>query len=398
VIVAGLAAPGEELDFFVAKYSSVTGQTMWMQHFVTLNPAAFETFGGMALDAAGNVYIAGGIQGNGTAVTYAPGHTAIGDLFHNIVALRLNGADGSVAWVKHWGGSAQDRAYGIAVSGSDVYIHGTTSSNPSTFDSHTLAGSVNMPYILRASAATGTVAQVRALQGSINAIAVNGNNVLLGGAVAGMFSIDGVCGGTPTASGSDGYLLMLTGSSLSCTWSRHFGSNTAGEDTFVRSVASFADGSWAVAGTFEGSISGLTSTSLSSAGAFDALAIRLAIDGTHQWSFRYGGTGSESVQSVATSTEGNVLLAGNFTGDITFGAHTVSGTNNVFVTRMSTAAVPTHEWAVSLGGAEGDSASDIAVAADGYVFASGTFSGMTTIGTTSLAAQQSDAWVAGLVR
>jgi hypothetical protein len=400
VIVAGAVEPAGERDLFVAKFSPATGQVVWMQHFATPSPAGYESaFGGMALDAAGDIYVATSLQGNGTAVTYAPGKTAIGDLFHNIVVLRVSGADGSVTWVKQWGGSAVDVPIAIAVSGTDLYVTGTTSSNPSTFDGRTIAGQTNQAFLVRASTATGTVVEARAIPGAIRSMAVNGSNVLLGGTMGGTLS-DGICGATATASGNDGLVIMYSGTSLTCQWVKNFGSNTAGEDTVVNAVAPFANGSWAVGGTFEGSISGLTSTALGSNGMFDAFAVRFALDGTHQWSFRYGGSSaSEGVNAIATTPDGNAVLTGSFTGEITFGAHTVMGTNNVFVTRMSASVTtPIHEWAVSLGGAESDFASDVALAPDGSVFVNATFSGMTTVGSTPLAAQQNDAWIAGLVR
>lgn len=65
---------------------------------------------------------------------------------------------------------------------------------------------------------------------------------------------------------------------------------------------------------------------------------------------------------------------------------------------MTDAAVPTHEWAVSLGGAESDAADGLAVSADGSVYVVARFSGFTTVGNTPLASQLSDSWLAALVR
>ncbi|HUQ04198.1 MAG TPA: hypothetical protein VM261_16980 [Kofleriaceae bacterium] len=399
VIVGGAVEPTGERDLFVAKYAPATGQVVWMRHLATPSPAGYEAqFGGMVIDAAGDIYLATSLQGNGTAVTYDPGKTAIGDLFHNIVVMRLSGTDGAVVWVKQWGGGSVDKPIAIAVSGSDLYVTGTTSSNPSNFDGQTIAGQVNQGFLLRASTATGTVAQVRVLPGVIRSMVVNGNNLLLGGTMSGTFS-DGVCGTSATASGTDGLVMMYTGTTLACQWVKNFGSNTAGEDTVVSAVTSFANGSWLVGGTFEGSLSGLTPGGLGANGMFDAFAVRFALDGTHQWSFRYGGAGNEGINAVTATPDGNAILAGNFTGEITFGAHTVMGTNNVFVTRMSSSmTTPVHEWAVSLGGAESDSATAVGTAQDGSVFVNATFSGMTTVGATPLAAQSIDAWITSLVR
>jgi hypothetical protein len=154
------------------------------------------------------------------------------------------------------------------------------------------------------------------------------------------------------------------------------------EDAFVSSAASFGNGAgWVISGSFEGSLSGLTSNSLGSMGLFDAYAARLALDGTHQWSFRYGGANSENASAISTTPDGSVVFVGSFNGSISFGAHTVNGTLNAYATRMSPSLTnPTHEWAVSLGGSEADTPWGVATAADGSVYLTSSFSGMTTVG------------------
>lgn len=376
VIVAGAVEPAGERDLFVAKYAPATGQVIWMRHFATLsaNGGYESSFGGMTVDAAGDVYVATSLQGNGTA-------------------------DGAVAWVKQWGGTSVDIPKALAVSGGELYVTGTTSSNPSSFDAFTITGQSNQAFILRASTATGNVAQVRTIPGAYVSIAADGNNILLGGSMnTGTLNEPGCTGTSASGTGTDGLLMMIAGSSLGCQWLKSFGSNTSGDDASVSSVAAFDGGGWAVVGQFEGSLSGLSAGSLGSMGMFDVFVARFALDGTHQWSFRYGNAATEFSGGISTTPQGNVIFAGSFTGELNFGPHTVMGTNNAFVTRMSSAQVPTHEWAVSLGGAEADSARDVAVASDGTSFVTASFSGMTTVGTTSLASQTIDHWVASLVR
>jgi hypothetical protein len=137
---------------------------------------------------------------------------------------------------------------------------------------------------------------------------------------------------------------------------------------------------------------------LTSRGGFDVFAGRFAADGTHIWSFRYGDTGFDIGDAIAVTPEGNVVLTGTFDGSITFGPITLTGAMNAFVTRMSTGNTPTHEWAVSLGGADYDLGSSVALGADGTVNVLGLFNGMTTVAGTPLTSQDYDAWIASLVR
>src|SRR5690606_35444490 len=118
---------------------------------------------------------------------------------------------------KQWGGTANDRATAIAVSGGDLYVAGITSSTISDFDGHIIDGEPGQGFLARASAATGVAAMVRTIPASVdlNGLAVIGDNVLLGGSVRAALSLGG-CGITPSGTGSDGLLVMFTGSTLGC--------------------------------------------------------------------------------------------------------------------------------------------------------------------------------------
>jgi hypothetical protein len=93
-----------------------------------------------------------------------------------------------------------------------------------------------------------------------------------------------------------------------------------------------------------------------------------------------------------------VILAGIFNSTITFGGTTITGTNNTFVTRMSSATAPSHEWAVGLGGDDVDLTEDVAVSADGSVYVLSSWTGMTNVDGSVLTSQDYDAWIAALVR
>ncbi|MGH9886296.1 MAG: hypothetical protein ACREBE_12250, partial [bacterium] len=83
---------------------------------------------------------------------------------------------------------------------------------------------------------------------------------------------------------------------------------------------------------------------------------------------------------------------------ITFGGFTVTGSMNAFATRMTPGNTPTHEWAVSLGGADYDLGESVAIGPDGTVNVLGLFNGMTTVLGTSLTSQDFDNWIVSLVR
>ncbi|HEU4735357.1 MAG TPA: hypothetical protein VFT22_46015 [Kofleriaceae bacterium] len=398
VIAAGNAGDTGATGLYIIKYARDDGHVLWAQHLVT---ADGEDLGGLATDAAGDVYIGTRLSSLDTTPVLFGTTPVTGDLFGNIVILRLAAADGAVVWARQWGGTGQDIPQALAVSGTDLYVVGYTSSNPSTFDGLTLAASTNNGFVARASTADGKAAAVKLIPGTVNLldVAVNGAHVAVVGSAASAFTLDTVCGISPSGSGDDALLLDLLGSTLACQWGKNFGDFTNNLPADTQAVAAYPGGGWVITGAFQGNILLAPSgSSLSSHGGFDVFAGRFAADGTHVWSFRYGDTGFDVGYGISATPDGNVLLAGVFDTTITFGAITVTGKNNTFVTRMSTGGAPAHEWAVSLGGDDSDLTNGVAVAPDGSVYVVTSFTGMTNIAGAPLTSQGYDSWIAALVR
>lgn len=398
VIAAGSVNDGNGTDLYVVKYAKKDGAVVWKQHLVTADGG--ESLGGLATDAQGNVYLAARLQAFGTPVTYGA-FTVNGDLGGNIVVLRLAAADGAVVWVKQWGGTGQDVPSDLAVSGDNLYVVGGTSSNPSTFDTLTLAGATGNGFIVRASIGNGAAAAVKLIPGSVDlaGVAANGANLAVAGTTRSAFTLDTSCGVSPSGAGGDALLIDVSATTLTCNWARAFGDFTANNDASFHGIAAYPTGGWVVTGSFEGAMNLAGSgASLGSRGGFDVVAARFSATGAHQWSFRYGDTDMDLGYGVATTPEGNVLLAGTFNNAITFGTSTLSGAMNTYVTRLSAGDAPTHEWAVGLGGADYDLAEKIAVAPDGSPYLLTLFNGMTDVGGTPFTSRGYDAWISALVK
>jgi Divergent InlB B-repeat domain len=400
VIAAGAVDDGAGTNLYVIKYARKDGRILWKQHLIT--DGGGESLGGLATDAAGNVYLAARLQGVGDPVTYGATPNAVtGDLFGNIVVLRLAAADGAVVWAKQWGGGAQDIPEALAVSGDDLYVVGNTSSNPSTFDSFQIAGATNHGFVVRASITNGAALALKHLPGNIDLldVAVNGANLAIAGQTRAALTLESPCSVTPSGTGSDALLLELSATSLTCNWARAFGDFVANNNATFHGVASYPGGGWVLAGSFQGSMNLAGSgASLTSRGGFDAVAARFSATGAHQWSFRYGDAGFDLAYGVDTTPDGAVLFAGTFASTVTFGTTTLSGATNTFVTRMSPGPTPTHEWAVGLGGADYDLAEEVAVAPDGSVYLLTLFSGMTDVAGTPFTSRGYDAWISALVK
>lgn len=401
LLAAGAIDDGAGTELYVVKYAKEDGKILWKQTFTTVNGG--ENLGGLATDSEGNVYLAARLSGLGEAVTYGTNPTVVtGDLFGNIVVLRLAAATGNVVWVKQWGGTGQDIPEALAVSGGDLYVIGNTSSNPSTFDTKSIASSTGQGFIARASTATGAALELKHVPASVSllGIAVNGAHIGIAGQVRGALTLDAPCSVTTSgANASDALVIDLLGATLDCQWMRNYGDFAADNNATTHAIAAFPGGGWAIAGSFQGSMNIAGSgASLTSRGGFDVFTARLNADASHAWSFRYGDTGFDIGYGIAATPEGNLLLAGAFGTTITFGTTTLTGASDTFVTRLSSAATPTHEWSVGLGGNDSDLAESLAISPTGDVYVLSSFTGMTNVAGTPLTSQSYDAWIGALVR
>jgi hypothetical protein len=399
VYAAGTATPetaGGGDDAYVVKYAP-DGTRVWA---VSVPTGVGEYSGGIAVDDAGNVYLAFTVLGFGETVI--AGKTITADLFGNVVVVRLATADGHVEWAQQWGGNGQDRPNALAVDGTDLYVVGETSSSPGQFGDLPMymAGTGDV-FLVKARTSDGVALAQKVIDSNadVSDVAVGSGHVLVIGEFQTATTVDLRCSLTPqTGASRDGMLLDFLASDLSCQWARDFGDATGSES--ANAAAAYPGGGWVVTGGFLGNVLFADSgTSLSSRGSYDAFAVRYEADGDHVWSFRYGDVGSESGQGIAVTSDGAVVLSGGYGAEITFGATRLTGTSDMFVTRMSAGSTPVHEWAVSIGGDGVDYAQGVVVDSAGNPYSLAQFSGMTVVGDQQLTASgDMDAYVVGLVR
>ncbi len=118
------------------------------------------------------------------------------------------------------------------------------------------------------------------------------------------------------------------------------------------------------------------------------------------WTGQAGGPGVDVGNACATDNQGNLFVAGYFTGTATFGTNTLvsAGQNDIFVAKYSGAGVLL--WVRRAGGQGYDTASGIAVDAAGNAYVTGAFEGNADFGTNVLtnanASSYSDIFVAKL--
>ncbi len=120
-------------------------------------------------------------------------------------------------------------------------------------------------------------------------------------------------------------------------WSSGFGST--GDLQSPQQIASDSLGNVVVVGWFEGTINfGGSGDELTSAGGRDVFMAKLAPDGSHLWSKRFGDPSDQLAVGVSLGVTNNIVIAGSFEGTINFGSSsdelTSAGSSDVFVARF----------------------------------------------------------------
>ncbi len=195
--------------------------------------------------------------------------------------------------------------------------------------------------------------------------------------VAGSFSATLNLGGADLVS-AGGYDIFVAkyNAAGAHQWSQRFGSS--GTDAGY-SVATDASGNVFVTGIFSGTVN-FGGTDLVSAGSYDIFVAKYSAAGVHLWSQRFGSTGLDFGYSVATDPSGNVVVAGLFNATVNFGGIGLvsAGLEDVFVAKYNAAGV--HQWSQRFGSTGTDAGYSVATDASGNVVVTGAFNGTVNFG------------------
>ena len=327
-------------DVFVAKYDAA-GVAQWA---VRGGGAGDDIATAIALDASGNVGIAGG-YGGGAPATF--GNTLLGNAGdQDLFAAKLNNS-GTWQWAQRASGADTELGQGVAFdSNGNLFAVGfyrstsitlsgtsTTYSNPNA----PLAFSVLLKY-----SSTGAYLSSLNLTSNssvyANALAIDAsNNLYLFGDFSGSLNLGGTA--LTSVGGQDVFAARLT-PTLAFSWARSAGGSADDFAPSGRSVAVDASGNAYVTGrsysttvTF-GSLAPLASPN-SNGEAFIG-----SVNGTGwRWAVRAGGSGEDRGEGVSLDGQGNIYATGSFQSAATFGSTTLTsaGGADAYVAKLTTA-------------------------------------------------------------
>ena len=377
-------------DVFVAKYDT-SGTAQWAR---SIGGTSSDTGRSIATDSAGNVYVTGIYYGSVTIGSTTLNSLYSYDTF--VVkydtsgtvqwAKSIGGTNSDYGY-----GIAADSAGNVYVTG--IYS-GTATFAPGT----TLTSAGYSDAFVAKYNTSGTVQWAKSIGGTINdsgqAIATDNNgNVYVTGYYGGTATF--APGTTLTSEGSNDAFVAKYDTSGTVQWATSIGGT--GSDIGY-GIATDSAGNVYVTGKYAGTATFAPGTTLTSVGYSDAFVTKYNTSGTVQWAKSIGGTYTETTgQAIATDSDGNVYVTGIYAGTVTIGSTTFNSItgyrNDVFVAKYNTSG--TVQWAMSIGGADHDYGYGIATDSNGNVYVVGEYYGTTTFapGTTLTSAGGNDAFV-----
>jgi hypothetical protein len=358
---------GVLLLVLVLFFIPIKSRADWAKNFGGLNGGSV-SFGKMATDSSGNIYILGSFNTNTLVLG---GFTLTRISLTDVLAVKMDAA-GTILWAKNFGGA------GATISGRDltadgsgnVYITGYFQTGNLTTPALTRIGSWDT-FAIKLDTNGNTVWAKNfggaAAVAYCNAVAVDGSgNVFL----TGHFQTANLTTPVLTKIGTADIFVIKLDSSGNPTWAKNFGGASASAES--RSIVVDSSNNIYFAGNM--GTASLTTPVLTKIGATDSLVFKLDSSGNITWAKNFGGSGVSAIgYGVDVDGSGNVFINGNFqSGNLTTPALTKIGTVDSYAIKLDSSGNTT--WAKNFGGAGAASNSFyMKVDGSGDVFLTGVF-------------------------
>ena len=346
-----------------------------------------------AVDAAGNVYLAGVFANSIVLGGTTLASSGNGDVF----VAKFNPAINQFVWAQRAGGLGDDGASALAVSGTSVYVAGSFKSSTAGFGSSNLtnAGAADVFVAKLTDAGNFLWAQRAGGTGydQATALAVSGVNVY----VAGSFNSSTASIGTTTIDSAGSYDAFVAkfvdaGSMGSLAWVQRAGG--IGYD-YAQALAVSSTGVY-VAGSFESPTAVFGPITLTNTGISNVFVAKLTDagnTGSFVWAQRAGGTNEDYAYALAVKGT-SVYVAGIFTSaTVSFGTTTLTNASvniaDVFVAKLTDAGnTSSFAWAQQAGGTDDDYTTALALSGTsmyvvGYFVSPSAGFGVTTLPNTN---------------
>jgi hypothetical protein len=343
----------------------------------------------VAVDRDGNILVAGSFYGS---IDFGDGPLTSGG-GADIFVLKLD-PNGDHLWSRRIGGGDGQTGQSIAVDPEGNALIAGSFLNTIRLGDDVLKSSGRSTLFLAKLSPDGSPRWGRSFGAAGQAghrVATDGEgNVLVTGTFTEAVDFGG--GRIESAGSSDIFLAKLSPDG------RHLWSKGFGDVSYQRGqgLAVDAQGNVFVTGSFEGTID-LGGGPMTSAGPTDIFLAKLDPAGRHIWSKRFGEADGQGGQSIAADAKGNVVMAGYFSGSISFGGRPLfsRGPYTFFLAKLDPSGA--HLWSGAYGETSGPYAESVAIDSAGNIVMTGPFQGSIDFGGGLLtSAGQNDIIVAKL--
>lgn len=366
----GNLASAGSWDIFLAKYDAA-GAHQWSKRF---GAGADDVGYVVTADGSGNVIVTGRFAGN---VNFGGGNLPSAGGYDIFVA--KYDASGTHQWSQRFGAGGDDAGFSVDVDGSGNvvvtgFFNGTVNFGGANLPS---AGSEDI-FVAKYDASGAHLWSQRfgstgLDQGEEVAVDPLGNVV-----VSGPFNGTVNFGGSNLTSGGgiDIFLAKYDASGVH-VWSKSFG---AGGTDYPGRMGVDGAGNVAMTGAFSNTVD-FGGGGLVSAGGRDIFIARYDASGAHLWSQGFGTPTNDAGKRIAVDAAGNMVVTGNFdNGTVNFGGSNLTslGGSEIFLVRFK--ADGTHQWSYSFGGTNSDEGYGVAMGPAQALFLTGYFAGTANFG------------------
>lgn len=361
-------------DVFVAKFGP-DGTHLWSKSF---GPIGLQAHHAVAVDDAGNVIIAGKLNGSvdfGGGALVAAGE---GDAY-----IAKFSPDGAHVWSRRFGDSSQQYVQAVDVDDAGQVIIAGTMWGTIDFGGGPLTSAGDGDVFVAKLTSDGAHLWSRRM-GDPNyqlatSIAVDhSGNVAVAGTFIGQIDFGG---GPLTSAGYFDIFLAKLGSTGEHLWSKSFGD----ADMQVTAVTAVDDlGNVVLAGAFDGRME-FDGGGLVSAGGRDIFVAKFGPEGDYLWRARYGDSAEQSALAVTVDAPGNVIITGAMGGTVDLGSGPLTSAGewaDIFVAKLGSDGAPA--WSRRFGDAASQYGYGVAVDASGNVCVTGIVEGSIDFGGAAL--------------
>jgi hypothetical protein len=357
-------------DAFVAKVNPAGTALVYCGYIGGSNEEAGY---GIAVDTSGNAYVTGYTYSDQATFPVAVGPSLIYSGEGDVFVAKVNAAGTALVYAGYIGGSASDKATGIAVdSARNAYVTGSTQSTEASFPvtvgpDLTHNGGGNDAFVAKVNAA-GTALVYAGYIGGIgddqaNGIAVDsaGNAYVTGYTESTEATFPVTVGPDLTHNGGryDAFVAKVNAAGTALVYAGYIGGD--GFDQAYGIAVDSAGNAYVAGGTTstEATFPVLDGPDLTFNGAFDAFVAKVNAAGTALVYAGYiGGSGNDQATAIAVDSAGNAYVTGHTSSDQTSFPVTVGpaliygGAIDAFVAKIGTAgAVVGVQGSVAVGGA-----------------------------------------------